>query len=286
MKFSRPNSDIYAPNGASPELALARTTHLSVVAHQDDIEVMAHAGIAECYERTDRFFTGVVVTNGAGSSRTGRYAAFTDDEMQAVRRDEQRKAAVIGKYNLQIQLGHSSADVKALDHAGVAADLAAIFGAARPEVVYLHNPADKHDTHVAVLLRCLTALRAVPRARRPRQVLGCEGWRNLDWLLDTDKVVLDAGQRPELAGPLLAVFDSQISGGKRYDLAVAGRRAANATFLNSHQSDTLTAATWAMDLTPLVENEALSVREFTLAYVERLRADIASRLEKFGGAGI
>jgi len=283
MTFSSPLADIYTPDGAPPGPALARTTHLSVVAHQDDIEVMAHSGIAACYGRPDRFFTGVVVTNGAGSSRTGRYAAFTDEQMQAVRREEQRAAAAIGRYNLQIQLAHPSADVKDPAHAGVAADLAAIFGAARPEVVYLHNPADKHDTHVAVLLRCLVALRALPRARRPQRVLGCEGWRNLDWLLDADKVVLDDSARPELAGPLLAVFDSQISGGKRYDLAVAGRRAANATFLNSHQSDTMTAATWAMDLTPLVNDETLSVREFTVAHVERLRADIAARLEKFGG---
>jgi LmbE family N-acetylglucosaminyl deacetylase len=286
MHFSRPNADVFTPDGAPPDLALRRTTHLCVVAHQDDIEVVAHSGIAACYGQTDRFFTGVVVTNGAGSSRTGRYTAFTDDQMQAVRRGEQRQAAEIGKYNLQIQLAHSSADVKKPGHAGVAADLAAIFGAAMPEVVYLHNSADKHDTHVAVLLRCLAALRALPRERRPRRVLGCEGWRNLDWLLDTDKVVLDDSHRPELAGPLLAVFDSQISGGKRYDLAVAGRRAANATFLNSHQSDTMTAATWAMDLTPLVENAALPVREFTLAYVDRLRADIAARLERLGGGTV
>ena len=285
MKFSNPASDIHVPGGGSPEGALARTTHLSVAAHPDDIEVMAHTGIAACYGRDDRFFTGVVVTNGAGSSRTGRYGSFTDAQMQAVRREEQRKAADIGRYNLQIQLAHASADVKVPGHAGVSADLAAIFAAARPGVVYLHNPADKHDTHVAVLLRCVEAMRALPRGRRPRQVLGCEGWRNLDWLMDADKVVLDAGQRPELAGPLLAVFDSQISGGKRYDLAVPGRRAANATFLNSHQPDTLTAATWAMDLTPLVEDETLSVLDFTLGYVDRLRADVEARIGRFAAAG-
>ena len=174
--------------------------------------------------------------------------------------------------------------MKARGRAGVGADLTAIFGAARLEVLYLHNPADKHDTHVAVLLRCLEALRSLPRDRRPLRVLGCEAWRDLDWLMEADKVTLDDSARPELAGPLLAVFDSQISGGKRYDRAIPGRRAANATLFNPHKTDTLAAVTWAMDLTPLVADETLSVRDFTLAYVERLRADIAARLEKFGRA--
>jgi hypothetical protein len=57
-------------------------------------------------------------------------------------------------------------------------------------------------------------------------VLGCEVWRDLDWLLDSDKVALDSSAKPELAAALLKVFDSQISGGKRYDLATLGRRAA------------------------------------------------------------
>src|SRR6185503_4638399 len=136
--------------GLTAEAALARTTHLCVLAHQDDIEFNAYPAVAECYRRNDRFFTGVVMTNGAGSARTGRFAATTDEEMQAIRRQEQRRAADLGKYNLQLQLGHASRDVKSPAHAGVRADLVAIFGgiARPPAVVYLHQPADKHDTHV------------------------------------------------------------------------------------------------------------------------------------------
>ena len=37
-------------------------------------------------------------------------------------------------------------------NAAVQSDLLAIFTAANAEVVYLHQPADKHDTHVALLL--------------------------------------------------------------------------------------------------------------------------------------
>ncbi|MEX2044943.1 MAG: PIG-L family deacetylase [Opitutus sp.] len=283
MKFSRSEADVFVPGGEeAPEAALARTTHLCVVAHQDDIEIMAYAGITECLDRADRHFTGVVVTNGAGSPRAGRYAAMTDAEMQQVRRAEQRRAAEMGRYNLQIQLAHPSADVKARDHAGVHADLLAIFESCSPEVIYLHQPADKHDTHVAVFLRCVRAMRALPAERRPRRVVGCEVWRDLDWLIDTDKVPLDASARPELAAELLKVFDSQVTGGKRYDLATVGRRLANATFHTSHATDKCSAITWAMDLTPLVQDATLSPLDFTLGHVDRLRSDIAARLLQMG----
>jgi LmbE family N-acetylglucosaminyl deacetylase len=222
------------------------------------------------------------VTNGSGSPRAGKFAQFSDERMQAVRRGEQRAAARIGKYSAVLQLAHASAAVKDARNPAVPADLAAIL-AACPAVrtVYLHNPADKHDTHVAVFLRSLAALRTLPKAKRPKQVYGCEVWRDLDWLLDTDKQVLDASANPRLAAKLIAVFQSQIAGGKRYDLATAGRRLANATFHTSHATDRATALTWAMDLTPLVRDEKLSVRQYTLACVDRLRADVATRLKRF-----
>ena len=94
--------------------------------------------------------------------------------------------------------------------------------------------------------------------------------------------MLDASARPRLAAKLVGVFRSQIAGGKRYDLATAGRRLANATFFTSHATDRASALTWAMDLTPLVQDATASVEAFTLAYVDRLRADVAARLAKFG----
>ena len=282
MKFSHSQADIFVPQaGLAAEAALRRVTHLCVAAHQDDIEIMAYAGIADCLDRPGKAYGGVVVTNGAGSPRTGAYAQMSDEQMQRVRREEQRKAAVLGSYAIQLQLAHASADVKKPGHPGVAADLDAIFNGCSPEVVYLHSPADKHDTHVAVLLRSLEAMRRLPADRRPRRVLGCEVWRDLDWLVDADKVALDSGRHAGLAADLLKVFDSQVTGGKRYDLATIGRRAAHATFHTSHETDKVAGITWAMDLTPLVVDPGLDVAAHALACVERLRADIAARIAKW-----
>ncbi len=279
--FSRPDADLFIPDGAALPEALARTTHLAIGAHQDDLEIMAWHGILACFGQADQWFTGVVVTDGAGSARAGIYADFTDQAMQAVRRQEQRKAAILGEYAAQIQLVHPSATVKDAARPEVADDLAAILRATRPRFVYLHNPADKHDTHVATMLRALAALRRLPPAERPERVYGCEVWRDLDWLGDDEKQALPVGGRPNLAAALLGVFDSQVCGGKRYDLAAIGRRLANATFFASHEVDQADALTYAMDLTPLVADPALDVADYALAAIDRFRHDVASRIGKY-----
>jgi LmbE family N-acetylglucosaminyl deacetylase len=243
---------------------------------------MAYHGIAQCFGSREQWFTGVVVTNGAGSPRTGIYGAYTDEEMQQVRRTEQRKAAFVGEYACQAQLGFTSAQVKNPKEAAVVQDLEQILRVAQPQIVYLHNLADKHDTHVAVALRSIAALRALPSDARPKKVYGCEVWRDLDWLVDEDKQVLPASARSNIAAALVGVFDSQVSGGKRYDLATAGRRLAHATYYASHGTDEENALTFAMDLTSLIEDPEWPVKDYVLGFVDRFRANVEKRVNAFG----
>ncbi len=142
MQFSLSSAEVFIPDGADLPEAAARTTHLAVGAHQDDLEIMAFDGIIACFQQADKWFSGVVVTNGGGSPRAGVYADNTDEEMMAVRRHEQKKAAVVGEYAAQFLLNHPSAAVKDAEDDAVTRDLAAILDATRPEVVYTHNPAD------------------------------------------------------------------------------------------------------------------------------------------------
>jgi LmbE family N-acetylglucosaminyl deacetylase len=282
MQLSRQDADIFVPDGAPMPEALRRATHVCVGTHQDDQEFMAFHGIAECFGRKDRGFAGVVVTNGAGSSRTDIYADYTNEEMVRVRVKEQRKAAVVGEYACQVQLMHPSADVKKAGHPGVLADLKAVFGVVQPQVLYLHNPADKHDTHVACCLRTIEAIRTPPKDKRPKRVLGCEIWRDLDWLNDADKQVLPVDRFKNLAASLSGVYDSQITGGKRYDVAVAGRRTAHASFFESHATDKADALSFAMDLTPLVEDEKLDVLDYTLGFLRRFEKEVRDRFARLG----
>ncbi len=281
MKFKKTTADVFVPDETDLEQALKRTTHLAIGAHQDDLEIFAYHGIAECYRSNDKHFTGVTVTDGSSSSRTGRYKDYTNQEMVDVRKLEQRKAAYTGEYSVQFQLDYPSAEIKDVNNDDSVDDLLQILSLAKPEVLYLHNPADKHETHIAVLMKCLSAIRKLPLEDRPKVTYGCEVWRDLDWLVDSDKIHLDNSDMPNMASSLVGLFDSQISGGKRYDLATDGRRLANATYFDSHSSDDVTALNWAIDLTPVIMNDELSLKDFTLAYVDRFRNDVASHLDKY-----
>jgi LmbE family N-acetylglucosaminyl deacetylase len=262
------------------ETALRRTTHMGISAHQDDLEIMAIEGILACFQQDTRWFAGVVLTNGSGSPRNGVYERYTDEEMQVVRRKEQIKAAIVGEYGAQVLLDYSSAAIK--DHANQAPvdDIAGLVRVAHPEVIYTHNLADKHETHVGVALKVIAALRSLPAGERPRRLYGCEVWRDLDWLADADKVVANCSTAENLQAALLGVFDSQISGGKRYDLAAMGRRRANATYFASHDTDVATGLTYAMDLTPLIEDTKLDVADYVESFIRRFGEDVRFRIQR------
>jgi LmbE family N-acetylglucosaminyl deacetylase len=281
MNLHLETAEIFVPDGVPVEDALARTTHMGIGAHQDDLEVMAYHGILECFHHEDRWFCGVVMTNGSGSPRSGPYGQYTDGEMQSVRRREQKKAALIGDYGAQVLLDYPSDVVKDPAPHAPAEDLQNLLRAARPDVVYTHNLADKHDTHVGVALSVLQAIRGLPAGQRPRKLYGGEVWRDLDWMLDADKVILDVSAHPHLQAALLGVFDSQISGGKRYDLATIGRRRAHATYLASHATDEATAVTFAMDLTPLIEDNSLDPTTYVGSLLQRFAWDVEKRLGRF-----
>ncbi|HEV7502658.1 MAG TPA: PIG-L family deacetylase [Vicinamibacteria bacterium] len=280
MNLNRPGAEIWVPDGQPPAAALSRTTHLGIGAHQDDVEILAQRGILDCFDHRDRWFTAVVVTDGAGSARSGPYAAYTDDQMRAVRKREQKKAGTVGEYSAVVLLDYTSGDVKAPKAPPIVADLAAVLSAARPEIVYTHNLADKHDTHVGTALRVIEACRTLPAAQRPSRVLGGEVWRDLDWMCDPDKVALDVQDRESLTAALLGVFDSQITGGKRYDLATAGRQRAHATYHQSHSLDATVALTFAMDLTPLVQSDTLDPLAYAKGYIERFAAEVTDRVRR------
>ena len=278
MNFHNANARFFVPDQATEPLG--RITHLGIGAHQDDLEFMAFHGILECFARDDKWFGGVTCTNGAGSSRTGAYEKFTDAQMMAVRRTEQNNAAIVGQYGVMIQLDHPSSAVKSPSDPALKNDLKEILAATRPEVVYTHNPADKHDTHIGVVIAALQAMRELPRDQRPKKVIGCEVWRNLDWLADAEKVVMDVSGRDNLAAALNGVFDSQIAGGKRYDLATLGRRAANATFFESHATDRANQLIFGMDLTPVVADESKDIVDFVGGYIDRFNADVKKKLSQ------
>lgn len=278
MNFHLTTAEIYIPDNVPVESALARTTHLCLAAHQDDIEIMAAQPIIECFQQKDKWFTGVVVTDGRGSPRNSIYEHYSDDEMRLVRFKEQRKAAIVGEFAAQVMLDYPSKIIKDASKVEPVDDIVAILRATKPKVVYTHNLADKHDTHVGVALRVIEALRKLDPAERPERCVGCEVWRALDWLVDSDKVTMDLSHHENLQLALLGVFDSQIVGGKRYDLASMGRRRANATYFESHGVDDAQGLSYGMDMTALMNDATIDPKEFIREFVQRFATDVLERV--------
>ena len=276
MEFTKKNAIAYYPEGEDKE---QKITHLCISAHQDDIELMAYHGIVECFGQKDRWFSGVVVTDGSGSPRSGIYADYSDEEMKEVRVKEQIKASIVGEYGSQYMLAFSSSEVKYGGDA-VVNDIYKILKATKPKFVYTHNLADKHDTHVAVALRTIQALQMLEDDEKPIMLYGCEVWRSLDWVNDKEKLVLDVSGHPNLSRALVSVFDSQICGGKRYDLACDGRRLANATYYESHSTDESDMTAYAVNMTALMEKGA-DPNELINKYIESFKKDVNDRITKF-----
>jgi LmbE family N-acetylglucosaminyl deacetylase len=271
-------AEIHVPDGEPAGRALERVTDLAVVAHPDDIEFLALAAIGECRGADDRWFAGVTCTDGAGSARTGGYAALTPTELADVRRAEQRDAADRGAYAAVVQLGHPSADTRSPDgHRRLVEEVTALLVATRPVNLYTHNLLDKHVTHVAVGAATVRAVRALPMVDRPLRMVGVEAWRDLDWLADAEKVRFDVSRFGPLGDDLAACFPSQLDG-KDYATAARGRRKANATFFEPRQADDADEVIVAIDLTPLARNDDVDPVRFATNAVDRFRDDAASVL--------
>lgn len=272
-------AEIFFPNDS--ETDLTKTTHLGIGAHQDDLEIFAIHGVLEAYDNPQKYFSGVTVTDGRGAPRSGTYAGISDDDLWAIRVDEQKKAASLGRYLAQFLLNHASKSVKTPPQKNVIEDLQAILKATNPEVIYTHNLADKHDTHVAVALSVISALRCLDPPPQDIKLYGCEVWRSLDWLPDKEKIAFDVSHHADLQEALIGVFKSQIAGGKRYDLATMGRRLANATYHYSHETDQASRLVFAMDLTPLVYNTDLMADRFIANTLSSFAEDVTDRIKRF-----
>jgi LmbE family N-acetylglucosaminyl deacetylase len=280
LKFHLDTSEVFVPDNLPAEDALARTTHMAISAHQDDLEIMAAQPIIECFQQKDKWFTGVVLTDGRGSPRDNLYKNYTDEEMRVVRFKEQRKASYVGEYAAQVMLDYPSKIVKDSSKREPVDDLVLLLKTARPQTVFTHNLADKHDTHVSTALRVISAIRSLPEAQRPEKLYGCEVWRSLDWLLDSDKVAMNLTEHENLQDALLGVFDSQIAGGKRYDLASMGRRRANATYYETHGVDITTGLSYAMDMTRLITEVNTDPQELVKDLITNFTQDVVERIRR------
>ncbi|MFA6648221.1 MAG: hypothetical protein WCS32_06245 [Candidatus Izemoplasmatales bacterium] len=95
MNLNKKNAEFFIPDNIDLDKAILRTTHMAIGAHQDDLEIMAYQGIEECFQSQEKYFFGIVVTDGGGSARDDIYKNYTNEEMINVRKIEQKKSSLL-----------------------------------------------------------------------------------------------------------------------------------------------------------------------------------------------
>lgn len=250
-----PGARIVVPDGTDIDAALARTTDLGVVAHPDDLELSLVGPVLACRNDNQRWFTGVVCTDGAGSVRPQHLAHLDDAEFVAVRADEQVAAAHAAGMSAVVLLGVGSqavCDPRGDTRQQLITALKDLVAVCAPAVVHTHDPADLHDTHRGVMTAVVDALRGLPNGDRPAGLVGWEGWRSVDWVTPEFAVTCRVDDA-DLATELVRLHASQVAT-KRYDTASRGRRHAHATFADHLAVDGPAELAMGVDLSALLDD--------------------------------
>lgn len=258
--------------------SLSKTTHLGIGAHPDDLEFWFFPAIQACFYNPALSFTGITMTDGAGSARGSSFHHLSNEEFVSLRHQEQLDAASLARYGAQFLLGFSSHDLKNRANPEPTQALITILKACRPSSIFTHQPFDKHPTHLAVFCRVLDALRELGPAHRPHQWIGCEGWRGLDWLPSALKIPLPCDPSDGLSDRLNGVYQSQIHEGKSYPKAVQGRRLANATLDDPHRLDSHPELAFGLNLLPLLEDPEMTLEDFVSSRLNAFAKEVKSAL--------
>ena len=258
------------------DIPISETSHLAVGAHPDDLEIMASHGITQCYNKSEQQFSGVVVTDGAGSVKSENLGEA--ESIVEIRQQEQLAAAKLGQYLGMWQLAMSSTQVKT-HNAQVVDALKKIINESSPKYIYSHNPADKHLTHVGVFYNLLQALRELEY--QPEQWYGCEVWRNLDWINDENKIPLPIECDDQFVLDLVGCHKSQSVDGKKFHAATLGRMKANASFFEASQNNLADKVWFAIDLKPLLQKPYMSVEQFLDNHIAAFKNEVCENLHKF-----
>ena len=246
----------YSPLGLNFAEAKARTRVLAIGAHPDDLEFMCVEPIARCLPQEN--FGGLIVTSGSGSLRALEHEKLSDAEYAELRWEEQKHAARIGRYAFVDSLNLESAELR--EKSGLArltASLKTYLIECNPDELYMHQPFDRHASHVRVCFALLEALRQLDPGQRPARIFGCEVWRNLDWAPKSSKELRPLSREDlELQRKLASVFVSQADpvNAKNYVEALVGRKISNAVFQEGLTGDSGAAQEVFVNLGPWVNS--------------------------------
>ena len=261
--------ELYVPTNANK----SKVKNLVIAAHKDDGEMIGLKGIYDSLN-SDGSCAMIILTDGGGCPKTGKYADLTYDEMVKLRTTEQKNASEIGRYNSLYLLEHKSSDIKRKSSSIVNELIYILRQFSGIDTLYIHNPFDNHPTHKAVAQIVIKALRDLKKTYDiknvvqeggvnylpPKQIIAVEVWGGLDWLPGKYKYIIDTSNAEDLADQLMSQFISQ-NYVKKYDVASKSRRYANATFYESHNENIYDSFSYGLDLTNFVLNTNKEIKD-------------------------
>ena len=261
--------ELYVPTNANK----SKVKNLVIAAHKDDGEMIGLKGIYDSLN-SDGSCAMIILTDGGGCPKTGKYADLTYDEMVKLRTTEQKNASEIGRYHSLYLLEHKSSDIKRKSSSIVNELIYILRQFSGIDTLYIHNPFDNHPTHKAVAQIVIKALRDLKKTYDiknvvqeggvnylpPKQIIAVEVWGGLDWLPGKYKYIIDTSNAEDLADQLMSQFVSQ-NYVKKYDVASKSRRYANATFYESHNENIYDSFSYGLDLTNFVLNTNKEIKD-------------------------
>jgi LmbE family N-acetylglucosaminyl deacetylase len=273
--------DYFSPKSLDLVSALGQSRIVGIGAHSDDLDFMCLSAIEKgrTADGQSTFF-GMILSNGSGSKRGKAFESFSDSDFIELRRREQRESAGISGFTGVLQFSYPSAQVKRKSFAKLQTEVAALLAAAPVEAVFTHSPFDRHDTHRAVCFHVLSAIQSLPRARRPKKVIGCEVWRSLDWLPEKYRKIFPICTTEPQMRRLFSVYQSQILGAKNYVDAVIGRKRSHATFSESHERDAADFCEIGVDLSPVALGKR-SLNQFCDEVLQEFQKEIRQELKGY-----
>lgn len=84
---------------------------------------------------------------------------------------------MLGNYSMHVFLRYPSSVVKDNNNPAPIEEIKSLVKATSPTIIYTHNLADKHPTHVAVAGNTIKALRELANDLKPKKLFGREVWR-------------------------------------------------------------------------------------------------------------
>ena len=268
---------------------LTDTTDLSCTAHQDDAEIENGIQILQAQRDPKKNFLNIIATDGASSkSRLNRADAdaegskgkpFELQELPERRWREQRDASSASK-TPSIQLGYPSNAVNGLMGDGKKAEVVHILSGlfdSMPNLkdVFLHNPLDKHDTHLGVLACSVAAFRSMDSKDLPDNIVGMEGWGGLAGMPHGElvKFVTENKQDLEEIKGWISLYTSQLDLQLRaYDKVTIALYEAHAGFVTDpHSLGVIEGMAIGVKLTDYIKNPDMQLEDMAEDLIRIMR---------------